>query len=281
MKTTPCAISIVLLIVLPAAAQQPQELLHDVPPGQAQRLEEYNAAFIQDTTFLASRYRIVRVDTNLLFQERDITVTPFPGLVPIELIWLETRDSETRQGEIDGATWVGHYKSDPLFPVTGEYAFRVKINLHAWDITPEGHAEISSRNRFEYSPRWSFDANDNPVLERAPGSESGIAASPPPQTAQDIARHKRLKSLDKHAFFSTRAVFDVPNRSSRYVLTPLKFTPRYSVIYEVDRDGLPDRREPGQQEPLSSDESALLERYRTFREQLPSQENKEIRGDLR
>lgn len=82
-------------------------------------------------------------------------------------------------------------------------------------------------------------------------------------------------------FFSVSAVLDVPG-GSKFVLTPLKFTPRYSVIYEIRRDTvIPFRIDvlPGDP-PLSDEEQAVLDEYKDFRKQLPDEANKKVVGDV-
>jgi hypothetical protein len=199
---------------------------------------------------------------------------PFDDVKPIEIIW-----QETRRNYEDVITWVGRYKNDPVFDLTGAPAFQAKIELHAWDIDESENAEISIMNRFEHSPRWTFDENDNLILERAPGSDSGIAAGPPPQTPEEIERHKRLGTLNKHAFYSAEASFDLFDRDSKYVLMPLKYTPRYSVVLELIRGALPNRTEPGHPESRDSDRQRV-EAYQFFRDGLPDDEGKAVRADL-
>jgi len=108
--------------------------------------------------------------------------------------------------------------------------------MHAWDLDESGNALISAQNRFEFFPGWTFDGNNDPVLEGSSGGRQQRAGvmepTPPPRTPEQIERHMRLKRLDKHAFFDVDAVFEW-GTASRYILKPLRYTPRYSVIYEI------------------------------------------------
>lgn len=268
------AVSLLLSVTLPVTAQHERELLREVDANQAQLLEAYNFVFLQEELYFASRHRIVRADMNVLLQQRDITVTPFEDVEPIGLI----HETLTRPGD-DVIFWRGRidFQDDLLFRVAG-VGIPAAISMFAWDLDEEGSAVSSVQNRFEFSPDWRFDEFGNLDLDR-----DVIASTPPPQTPEEIERHRRLQKLDKRAFFSSRAVFDVPG-GSRYVLTPLRYTPRYSVIYEIapgtvipiviDRS----LREP---DPRSESQKAAFNRYRTFVENLPKEEGKQIRGDLR
>jgi hypothetical protein len=65
-----------------------------------------------------------------------------------------------------------------------------------------------------------------------------------------------------------------------YVVAPLRYTPRYAVVYEVDRDkfvSLP--FEPEDAATQTAEQRAKVEQYETFRTSLPT-ENKAIRGDI-
>jgi hypothetical protein len=86
---------------------------------------------------------------------------------------------------------------------------------------------------------------------------------------------------DRGKFFSVSAVFDVPGHN-KYVLQPLKYTPRYSVIYEITRDTLiPYRIDimPGDPPP-SAEEQAAFKAYREFVDALPDETDKRVVGDI-
>ena len=88
-------------------------------------------------------------------------------------------------------------------------------------------------------------------------------------------------AFNPRSFYSVDAVFDVPG-GSRYVLQALRYTPKYSAIYEIPRDTLiPVRIDimPGDPPP-SAEERASFERYRRFVEARPDESGKPIRGDM-
>ena len=268
----------VMLVVatIPVGAQEAPELLHSVDSGLAQRLDAYNRTFLDDRLYFAARYRIVRADVDLLFSERDILITPFNDVDSIEVLAQELRN---RDG--DDPVWVGRYPNDPVFERFGPPGLAVKINLHAWDVDTAGNASVSGLNRFEFSPAWQIDQNGRPFLPGGSDENSSVVAGPPPQTPEQIDRHQRLLHLSKRTFYSVGAILNTPN-GHKYVITPLRFTPKYSVVYELLPGAVPGRidREPGEPEYRNDRERAQLQRYREFRDRLPSEEGKAVRGDL-
>ena len=82
--------------------------------------------------------------------------------------------------------------------------------------------------------------------------------------------------------FSVSAVFEIGTRS-RYILSPLRYTPRYSVIHEIPPDTVIQYAidaTPGDQNLPSPEQRAILQRYRAAMDSLPKEDHKEIRGDL-
>jgi hypothetical protein len=276
-------IAISLLLFSTAGAQQETDLLHPVDPAKARRLEEYNGSSLKEEVYFARRYRLVVADVDLLLQQRTVTVTPFDDVAPIRIEPLP--GTPTRSGN-DVIQWRGQFLDDPARGVPGLEVFGasppVTILAHAFDLDGSGDATASFLNRFEFSPRWTFDEAGNPVAEPAPNGGSAAAImGPPPQTPEQIERHKRLKNLKKEAFFSVRATFDLPI-GSRYILAPLKYTPKYSVIYEITPDTvIPIRTDvmPGDPE-FSATERAAASRYSAFRKSLPKDDGKRIREDI-
>lgn len=280
--TMQTAVSVAALLMFSGAAyaQESRELVRSLDDARSQRLEEYNSTFLRGETYFASRHRIVELNAALLSQAREITFTPFEDVEPIALV--PVRGTPRRTGE-EHIFWTGIYKPFALLETLGGPQVSVTIAANAWDLDPSGAAVISSQNRFEFSPLWTFDERGNPVLDRSkfpPGAL--VVPGDPPRTPAQIERHMRLQTLDKHAFHSVEAVFDVPG-SSRYVLKPLKYSPRYSVLYELTRDTVVPVRIDAMPEgsPLTEEELAVFERYNQFLETLPKDEpGKSIRGDV-
>jgi len=277
MTRTAFAVVTLLFVAASAVAQHSRELLRPVDAARSLRLEEYNSTFLKEQTYFGSRCRIVEVNASLLSQAQEITVTPFGDVDSIELLPLP--GTPRRNGE-DHIFWSGRYANDPLYEVLGA-GVSVTIAAHSWDLEPSGDAVISSQNRFEFSPLCTFDQAGNAVLERSSVTGPLVLPGEPPRTPEQIERHKRLQSLSKHAFYAVDALFDVPGDNT-YVLQALKYTPRYSVIYEIRRDTvIPVRIDvmPGDPPP-TAEERASVERYKRFVETLPDDRGKAIRGDV-
>jgi hypothetical protein len=273
------------LAMTSAGAQQSNELLQPVNSEKSLRLEEYNDVFLKEQLYFAARHRIVKADAALLLTASEITVTPFDDGPAIHLVALP--GSPQREFQDEHIFWRGRYREYPLdiFGPDGPPPPSATIASHAWDLDPSGQALISSQNRFEFSPNWTFDEAGNPVLEKnGAGSIGGPSeSSGPPKTPEQIARHKQLKSLNTHAFYSVDAVFEPPGVDSRYVLMPLKYTPKYSVIFEIPRDTATAARidvlSP-EDAKLSDEEIAVGTRHRDFLNKLPKETNKAVVGDV-
>jgi hypothetical protein len=64
-------------------------------------------------------------------------------------------------------------------------------------------------------------------------------------------------------------------------VTPLRYTPRYSIVYEVDEEKVvPVPFEPGDEVTLTDEQKGRVEQYERFMSRLPSEEKKAIRGDI-
>jgi hypothetical protein len=279
MKNVTLILSVLLLAGFEPAshAESLPELLKPVDAYKAERLVEYNGTWIKTELYSAKRYRIVAADSGLLLKDEEFTVTPFDNVDPIHL----SKEHVLRWD--DAVAWNGEMHIDVPAPLQAlGFKPTVLISMMAWDTDEAGNALDSSANRFKYSPYWRFDNLDQPKLE-IPAGESAIAG-PPPQTPEDIARHKQLLKLKKHAFYSVRATFELsPN--TKYMLVPLKSTPKYSVIFEVD---------PKKDVPFKVDspplEGAVTSRtpadvakvaaYENFVRSLPPDNNVPVVGDL-
>jgi hypothetical protein len=216
----------------------------------------------------------VRADINVLLQERDIAITPFQDVEPIRIVY----EALERLGD-DAVFWKGHVmfpEDDQLFKQSG-IGIPGNISMFAWDQDQDGNAHNSAENRFEFPPEWTFDESGNLITDGAV-----ISGNTPPQTPERIERHMWLKGLEKHAFYSANAVLEVPG-GSRYILKPLPYTPRYSVIYEISPGTtIPVRVDgvPGERDTRTETEKELFRQYRTFLQSLPKEEGKAVRGDI-
>lgn len=269
MRKTLITLMFLLFAVNAAAAGALKELLKDVNPNKVQRLTEYNDIHLQKITYLAIRHRIVKVDTKLLLKDDDFTLTPFDDMGPLHIKQTEVVRQE------NWIRWTGQVQNlPPMFE-----PFR--ISAHAWDTDPSGNASPSRENRFKSSEQWQIDESGVAFRQQPVEGEIGIVG-PAPQTAEDIEHHRRLKRLKKSDFYSTYITFNVIDINSqslrKFVLTPLEYTPKYSVIYQAD----PEKRIPI--DYVGVDENDPIRQrgrdYQTFKESLPKQTKKAVRGDV-
>jgi hypothetical protein len=256
-----------------AEAQQAREMIRPIGPDHARRLEEYNSIFLQEVLYSAARYRIVAVNADLMLQEEPITITPFEDAEPIVVTPERVRRTD------HAVNWHGRIQVDPSLETSWKkyYAF---MSMNWWDVNELGNAESSRTNTFKFSPAWRIDENDRPVLGTSPGIASEREVGRPPQTAEEIAEHKRLLQLDRYAFTSFGTRLSLPSGET-YVVTPLIYTPRYSIVYEVDEEKVvPVPFEPGDEVTLTDEQEERVEQYKRFMSRLPREENKAIRGDI-
>lgn len=96
------------------------------------------------------------------------------------------------------------------------------------------------------------------------------------------ARQKQLETV-KHAFYSVRAELELaPDR--RYMLVPLKYTPKYAVIYEIDPEKqvlfMTERPAPGDEFKRTPAEAARVADYENFKRNLAPEENYPVVEDV-
>jgi hypothetical protein len=258
------AVLVTLLLFVPLVeAQEVPELLRAVDAGKAQQLIEYNSPWLQAELYTARRFRIVTVDSSPLMNDDDFVVTLFDDRTRLRL----TAGSIQRRE--DTIAWNAVVLGDLPEVLRSRGATQtVLFSAVAWDTDEAGRAAVSFDNRFQFSPKWTFDFFDRPVLAEG----DGLATGPPPQTPEEVARHKELLKLNKYAFYSVNADFEMlfPRVTCR--LVPLKHTPKYHVLFEVDPEKvvpvLTDR-EPGEDVERTPAEQVKLSNYEDFLRSLP------------
>ncbi len=275
--------SIALLLLLTPlwvhGAPKPKELLKEVNSNKAQRLADYNSVFLQKTLYFSRRHRIVKANTKLLLEEDEFTITPFDDVESLHVI---TEPSKTQQRQGDMFHFKAHVVMDSDTPFAQMFPnFSFLIGAYAWDLNESGEALTSISNRFTHSTYWNIDEFGSPVLETPPDGVSAIAG-PPPESPEDIERHKRLKKLKKHQFFSVSATFYSLD-GKKYMLMPLKYTPKYSVIHEINTTELSFMRfeaDPDGLDHRSDEDKMKSTRHKNFLKTLPDEEGKIVKGDI-
>lgn len=278
MKIRILALIACLSAVCATQAQQPRELLQAVPPDKARQLLEYNERHLQEHLYFAARYRVVEVDTELLLNAEEFTITLFEDIGPITL-----ERKQLIRGE-DNFSWFGSQKvygpaaqfyqtlRDPLLTITAL----------SWDLDTDGNALLSSQNRFRQSPQWKIDEQGNVNLD-VQGPSLTRDFGPPPETAEDIAWHRRVQQLDKHAFYSVLAQIVMAD-DAIYWLRPMELTRRYVVVYEVDQSRMffAPTDVFSAEDALESDDNRLRrEQFERFRANLRPKPDLPVRGDVK
>jgi hypothetical protein len=220
----------------------------------------------------------------LFVSDDDIWIAPFDGVEPIRISAGKVRRDR------DFVVWSGRVElEDPMQlppgidPIAERYPqteYHASVSMNWWDLDKSGNAQVSMMNRFEFSPNWIFDDSDSLVLN--PGSAGVLNENNanPPQTPEQIARHKALLELQKHAFRSVSADFRSP-AGVHYKLIPLEYTPQYSVMLEED----PDLRivipiDVAADSALTPEQRRRGREYAEFVQRLPREENKAVVMDL-
>ena len=242
-------IAFLLLFAPMAFAQQLPELLQPVEQRKAQQLVEYNSPWFQAEVYSAKRFRIVEVDISVLMRDDDFTVTLFDDLAALHL----TKDAIQRRD--DTFAWSALVLVD-LPDVLRRLGARQTVLLSglAWDMDESGRAVESSGNQFRSSP----------------------------QTAQEIARHQKSRKLNKRAFYSVVAHFELFS-SNRYRLEPLRYTPKYHVLFEVDPEKMVPilvDRVPGEVVVRTPADQVKLASYEAFIRRLPPERDVPVVAEL-
>lgn len=267
-----------LLFFSSAADTSENELLKPVNKEKSARLIEYNSGYIEKELFFSKRHRIVVADVKLLLKGEDIIVTPFENELPILIKHERTTEDDGSIGSF------GYFKFNHAIVDTSEseeIRWPAIITLLPWDVDDAGNAVESSKNGFKHARLWTFDENDNPVIDSSVAGRKGVIG-PPPSTPGDIANHKLLKRMKARSFSSVSATF-YSNSGQKFILRQLSFTPKYSVIYEDDAEKRSfvrtDYRPDGDYNRTDS-QKQLLREYRSLAESLPKYSNKKIKGDI-
>lgn len=257
------------LLASTSALAASHELFIPVESGKAIRIEEYNGASLKKKLYASARHRIVDVDEQVLLAgDSPVTISLFDG----GLI-LVTPTEVRRRGSF--VSWFGQIEM-PVQIVDAiaseDWASRgtsseavvkalatVRIVMMGHDVNPEtGEASLSPRN-------------SNGPADKA--SHVGLVSEEQYASAEREVEPFVSSSRQLDAFYSITADFVDPSSNRRYVLEPLKFTPKYSVFYEVD----PSKQFPVNidspaeefEQSLSAEQKANRERYEDFVKSLP------------
>lgn len=253
-------LAVTLILSNVAIAEHP-ELLIPVIGEEEQRVLAANQYFIKKGSYFAKRYRIVRVDTDLLLgSDEALTISLFDD-VSIPVV---RKEISVRNGGVN-FTWRGRYASVPFTP--DELAsFNPGMSLE--------HAERLYDSLFEIRI-----GGTQYVFDKDPANAEGVAGMrQDPETGRLIYETERLAQKLKEGTIvygvSLNLLPLIPESirqgqkplSVEYQIRSLPMDRRYSAVYELD----PDKRLPmgdGNYNPTPK-QAEKLRQYKEFLESL-------------
>ncbi len=220
------------LLFSTVALAEPSELLRDVASDRNDRLIAYNQE--QLNALPALRYRIVRTDPRVLKGDT-FTVTPFDNVdsITVQVIKRKTRAHGAKlHGKIvySGAT-------SYLMTVLGELgAFAsADFRITKYDVDPDdGTASHTQFNTFRHHRFWELRPNGESEFVVPAGETADVGHLGGPTIEEDRRYHRKMKRLERDKFRTVNGrILDLDNERI-FMLARLQFTPKYSVVYEVD-----------------------------------------------
>jgi hypothetical protein len=161
-----------------------------------------------------------------------------------------------------------------------------------FDDTAPLHLTQDSVRRYEEAFAWSaLSRGELPEALKAFGARQTVLFSGVAWDTDDAGRAMEssenrfdLRKRNKRAFYSVSADFQLLVPGTRYRLAPLKYTPKYSVLFELDPDRLVpiavDRPVEGERITRTPAELARLRDYDTFIRNLPPDRNLPVVDEL-
>lgn len=244
------------------AHADPSELLIPVTGKEEQRASEVNSYFLKKDGYFASRYRIVRVNTDLLLgPEEELTISLFDGVkVPVVRKELDVRN--------EGINFAWH----------GSYA---TVSVTAEQIAQANPGMSLDMARQLYSTVYEFQIGGTQfVYDQNPAEAEELAGMRQDRSTGRLVHQKErlaAKLLDGTTIYSVS--FNIrpilPSKSSSrnqehlsptYQLRPLPMDRRYSVLYEMDADKIIEFSDD--MDSLSPDEAENVREYRSLLQSL-------------
>lgn len=229
------------------------ELLHPVDYEKSKKIQEYNGKYFKEITYFSSRYSIVRVNDDLLLNSKsndEFTITPFVG----ETFHIITKSLVRKPGE--RAFWRGELVFPGLSDPRAE--LESKTEDERAGLTVEQAMSILFGINISI---FSWDRNlDTDEVTIAYKTVSGNLQKEPKENHIPT----RIKRND---FKSVSSTFSVLPTSQKFVLQPLKFTPKYHIIYEVDPEKVITSTE-NYAAPSTEENKRRVRQYREFQETL-------------
>lgn len=248
---------VAIVLILPSISfAEPAELLTVVTGEEEQRVLAANQYFIKKDGYFAKRYRIVRVNTDLLLgSEEALNISLFDD-VSIPIV---RQEISVRNGGVN-FTWRGRYAS---VPTPNEFA----------SINPDMSLKLAER---VYVSLFEIRINGSQyVFDKDPANAEGVAGMrQDPATGRLIYETERLAQKLKEGtivygvFVNLRPLIPETIRQGQkplsvgYQIRSLPMDRRYSVVYEQD----PDKRLPmgGGNYTPTLEQAEKLRQYKEF-----------------
>ena len=244
----------VLLLLCVPLLTQAENLFQQVTPEEEARIYLYNQPSIDRQIYYTSRYRIVRINTQLLESENaEFTINPFQD-IQMDVVALKVDRSEPYvvhwQGiwkEWEGVTGMSQPSTDypegkPLTKEELQRLLRFDLRLQSWHVNPNTAEVILSG-----------------IM---PGKYNALAAD-------DMEGIRKLDQFKPAAFKSVRGRFFILGGGS-FVLMPLEYTPKYHLIYIRHPDRYEGIDTPYDQ--LSDENKRRLREQKVFIDSLPPED---------
>lgn len=215
--TRQCALAVPLAALLVMALPSPtpaQELLIPLTGAEEADARLKNDYYIRKSTYGAKRYRLVKVNTDLLKAKGEISISLFDG----QAVRAEARsvDIDTRTGSI---AWTGQI---------------IQKMLRKEDLVNQLGSAEAAETAFAGLTRVSIGASLFETDE-ASGANLGILIDPMEILAPVTPNRFEEASKDPRLFYGVNATFTPQIVPGVYVLEPLGMGGPYHLLYEIDK----------------------------------------------
>jgi len=276
-------VALLLLTLLPlatdAAENPPKLVMTDVESDWEERIRAYNGNFFERKVYYAKRWRVVEVRPEVLFSNRAVRISPFPG---VDLVLHRLDGPDVRGADL---TWAARVESPAVSMDEQDrdqaiLDFMIESNPQLRPHEDRLRREARIGANFIVTP-WHVDestgiARDLPplVFPRLPASDEELKPQPEPYDRSDGAIAPSPDSSLQNTIFSFGGTITDPVRKARYRITPLEFSPRYHLIMEIDDSRDLGRIPPGPERDLA------LARLAEFEASLPTEHYPERLGEI-
>lgn len=269
MKRTTSAMVVLILLLPLSASSFAQELFRPVDGLVAEKATNYNSRFMSERLYFAKRHRIVEINVPMLREASIDSVTLFDGEEKVSL-----RRERIHVGQIHGAaTWIGNIAL-PRENLT-------RANLSKADLEQIENSGITLEQIISQIGRvelqilyWDIDLTTKEAYPSAERRHKQVGPTPVAGAA--------VGDVEEHAFATVRGQIDLSVLGrGMYRLEPLRHSPRYHILYEVDRTktfGVVEV-DPSAKTEISDEGQKKLD-YNKFLKSLPRRTEVVTKGDL-